>query len=97
MQIKVFIHKLERILKEKYPHIDVEFYCSCRKKIVDFGFENALYFSPDHANFVKDIEHFFLKNKKEFDEFEFIKPYFNHSVKWKFDYVIFRGKTSNSI
>ena len=49
------------MLKEKYPHIDVEFYCSCRKKIVHFGFENALYFSPDHANFVKDIEHFFFE------------------------------------
>ena len=32
MQIKYVINKLERILNEKYPHIDINFYCSRKKK-----------------------------------------------------------------
>ena len=32
MQIKLFIYKLERLMKEKYPQIKIHFYCSRRKK-----------------------------------------------------------------
>ena len=32
MQIKLLIYKLERLMKEKYPQIKIDFYCCCRKK-----------------------------------------------------------------
>ena len=32
MQIKLFIYKLERLMKETYPQIKIDFYCSRRKK-----------------------------------------------------------------
>ena len=32
MQIKMFIYKLERMMKEKYPQIKIAFYYSRRKK-----------------------------------------------------------------
>ena len=33
MQIRYLINKLEKIMNEKYPHIDSRFYCSRRKKL----------------------------------------------------------------
>ena len=90
MQIKYLINKLERILNEKYPHIDVNFYCSQRKKIVHFGIETSIQQYKDYVKFIKDIELFFLRNMKNCD-FELVKPpQLVNSVKWKFDYVIFR-------
>ena len=44
MQIKLFIYKLERLMKETYPQIKIDFYCSRRKKIFTLDF----------------IEHYFL-------------------------------------
>ena len=44
MQIKLFIYKLDCLMKEKYPQIKIGFYCSHRKKL----------FSSDL------IEHYFL-------------------------------------
>ena len=61
MQIKYLISRLERILNEKYPHIDVNFYCSRRKKIVNFGIERSIQQDKDYVKFIKDIELFFLK------------------------------------
>ena len=95
MQIKHLINKWERILSEKYPHIDVEFYCSRRKKIVHFGLEKAIQQYQDYLKFINDIELFFLRNMKN-SSFEFVKPQLVNSVKWKFDYVVFRRQTSNS-
>ena len=36
MQIRLFIYKLDRLMKEKYPQIKIDFYCSRRKKIFTF-------------------------------------------------------------
>ena len=33
MQIRYLINKLERIMNEKYLHIDSKFYCSVEKKL----------------------------------------------------------------
>ena len=43
---------------------------------------------------MKDFEQFFLKNKTD-DEFEFVKPLLNHSVKWRCDYIIFRKREAH--
>ena len=59
MQVKYLINKLERILNEKYSHIDVNFYCSRRKKIVHFGILKSIQQYKDYVKFIKDIELFF--------------------------------------
>ena len=95
MQIKYLINKLERILNEKYPHIGVNFYCSRRKKIVHFGIERSIQQYKDYSKFIEDIELFSFRNMKNSD-FELVKPpQLVNSVKWKFDYVVFRKRTSN--
>ena len=89
------INKLERILNERYPHIDVNFHCSRRKKIVHFGIEGSVQQYKDYVKSSKDIELSLLRNMKNSD-FELVQPpqLFN-SVKWKYDYVVFRKRTSN--
>ena len=96
MQIKYLINKLERILNEKYLHIDVNFYCSRRKKIVHFGIERSIQQYKDYMKFIKDIKKkFFLRNTKN-SNFELVKsPQLVNSVKWKSDYIVFRKRTSN--
>ena len=95
MQIKYLINKLERILNEKYPHIDVNFYCFWRKKFVHFGIERSIQQYKDYLKFIEDIELFFLRNLKNSD-FELYKPpQLVNSVKWKYDYIVFRKRTSN--
>ena len=45
--------------------------------------------------FIKDIELSLLRNMKNSD-FELVKPpQLVNSVKWKYDYVVFRKRTSN--
>ena len=95
MQIRYLINKLERIMNEKHPHIDSKFYRSRRKKIVHFGIERSIQQYEDNLKFIEDIELFFLRNLRNSD-FELVKPpQLVNSVKWKYDYVVFRKRTSN--
>ena len=90
MKIKYAINKLERISNEKYPHIGVNFYCSQRKKIVHFGIERSIQQYKDYSKFIEYIELFSFRNMRNSD-FELVKPpQLVNSVKWKFDYVVFR-------
>ena len=91
MQIRLFIYKLESLMKEKYPQIKIDFYCSCRKKNIHIGLDRALFSFSEYSSIIKDFEQFFLKNKMD-HEFEFVKPLLNHSVKWSYDYIIFRKR-----
>ena len=77
-------------MNEKYPHIDSRFYCSHRKKIVHFGIERSIQQYKDYSKFIEDIELFSFRNMRNSD-FELVKPpQLVNSVKWKFDYVVFR-------
>ena len=58
MQIRYLLNKLERILNEKYLHIDSKFYCSCRKKFVHFGIERSIQQYKDYLKFIEDIKFF---------------------------------------
>ena len=95
MQIRYLINELERVMNEKYPHIDSRFYCSRRKIVVHFGIERSIQQYKDYLKFIEDIELFFLRNLKNSD-FELYKPpQLVNSVKWKYDYIVFRKRTSN--
>ena len=96
MGIKTFIIKLEAFLKEKYPFIDASFYCSRRKKIAHLGLKKALQDYRDYMKFIKNIRIFFFLTVYRNNKFEFVNPYLNNSVKWKFDYVIFRKRNFDS-
>ena len=94
MRVKHLINRLETILKEKYPEMTPEIYYSCRKKLVHLALEKSVDQYPNYLMFLKDIESFFNKNFK--NEFEFCRLIkIVHTIKWKFDYIIFRKRNSN--
>ena len=95
MQIRYLLNKLERILNEKYLHIDSKFYFSRRKKFVHFGIERSIQQYEDYLKFIEDIKLFFLRNLKNSDFELALPPQLVNSVKWKYDYVVFRKRTSN--
>ena len=95
MSARVFICKLENVLKEMYPHISIEFYASRRKSYIHMGLEKALLSYPEHNRILKDIEEIWLRYKNS--GFEFVKPLqLVRTVRWKFGYIVFR-KTYNPI
>ena len=53
MQIRYLINKLERIMNEKYPHID--------------SIERSIQQYKDYLKFIDDIKLFFLRNLKNSD------------------------------
>ena len=92
--LRYYINKLERILNKKYPKINVSIYISKRTKIVHFGLDKALYDFEDYLHVIKDIKKFFLINIEKYG-YEFLKPQLVNSIKWKFDYIIFRKKRNS--
>ena len=72
-----------------------KFYCSRRKQFVHFGIEISIQQYDDYLKFIEDIKLFFLRNLRNSD-FELVKPpQLVNSVKWKYDYIVFRKQTSN--
>ena len=82
-------------MNEKYLHIDSKFYCSVEKKTVHFGIERSIQQYEDYLKFIEDIKLFFLRNLKNSDFELALPPQLVNSVKWKYDYVVFRKRTSN--
>ena len=94
MQVKYYINRLESILKQKYPKMNAEIYYSRRKKLVHLALDKSIEQFRNYNDFLNEIEEFFEIYFKK--EFEFCKPIrIIHTIKWKFDYVIFRKRTSN--
>ena len=92
--LRYHINKLDRILNEKYPNINVSLYISKRTKIVHLGLDKASHDFEDYLHVTKDIKKFFFRNIKKCD-YEFLKPQLVNSIKWKFDYIIFRKKRNS--
>ena len=59
MQIRLFIYKLESLMKEKYPQIKIDFCCSCRKKNIHIGLDRTLFSFSEYSSIIKDFEQFF--------------------------------------
>ena len=95
MNWRSFLFKLEKILKEKYPHMEISFYVSRRKRYVHMGFEKALLFFLEHQKIIAEIENLWCQNRTP--EFEFVNPpRLVKTVKWNFDYILFR-KTYDTV
>ena len=94
MQVEYYINRLETKLKQTYPQMKAEFYYSRRKKLVHLALDKSIEEYPNYRDFLKEIESFFERYFRK--EFEFCKPIrIIHTIKWKFDYVIFRKRNSN--
>ena len=91
MLVKFHINRLETILKQKYPEINLEIYYSRRKKLIHLALDKTIDQYQNYIDFLNEIESFFERHFKS--EFEFCKPIkIINTIKWKFDYVIFRKR-----
>ena len=53
------------------------------------GLDKALFSYPEHAIILRNTEKFWIRNENK--EFEFVKQnILVKTVRWKFDYIIFR-------
>ena len=91
MLVKFYINCLETILKQKYPEIDQEIYYSRRRKLVHLALDKSIDQYQNYLDFLNEIESFFERHFK--NDSELCKPIkLINTIKWKFDYVIFRKR-----
>ena len=93
MQIKFYINGLESTLKRKYPEIPIEIYYSRRRKLVHLALDKSIEQYQAYNDLLEEIERFYERYFRK--DFEFCKPIrIIYTIKWKFDYVIFRKRKS---
>ena len=92
--LRYHINKLERIFKREVSENKCFNLYFKRTKIVHMGLDKALYDSEDYLHVIKDIKKFFLRNIEKYD-YKFFKSQLVNSIKWKFDYIIFRKKRNS--
>ena len=93
MQIKFYINRLESTLKRKYPEIPIEIYYSRRRKLDHLALDKSIEQYQAYNDLLKEIERFYERYFRK--DFEFCKPIrIIHTIKWKFDYVIFKKRNS---
>ena len=95
MQIKLYLNRLDCILKRTYPEIPVEIYYSRRRKLIHMAFDKPVYDYLRYEDFLKEVDRFYERYFKK--DFQLVKPIrVIHTIKWKFDYVVFRKRNSTS-
>ena len=92
MKIKFICNKIEVILKEKFPDSRLkEVYYSRRRKHIHFAFDEKPFNFERKDEFQKEVERIFETYLKS--DFELINPMkIIHTIKWKFDYIVFRKR-----
>ena len=94
MHMKTFLHVLKKNLNEKYTHIDFELYPSRRTQNVHMGLNCSLLTLHEYDQIISDTEELWLMKRQD-TKFKFVLPQLVYTVKWKFDYIIFRKITEN--
>ena len=93
MLVKYNVNRLETILKNKFPEIGVDIYYSRRKKLVHMAIEKCIYECRNYRAVLDEISEFYYKYFRR--EFTLERPIrLVPTIKWKFDYVIFRKQSS---
>ena len=92
MKVKFLCSKLEYRLKEKFPDVKLEeVYFSRRRKYIHIAFERTIFDFERKKEFFKEAENFYNEYLKK--DFELIKPMkIINTIKWKFDYLVFRKR-----
>ena len=74
MHMKAFLHFLKRFLNDKYPHMDFDFYLSCRAQNVYIDLNNSLLALHENEQIISDIVELWLM-KEHGTKFKFILPH----------------------
>ena len=92
MQIKTLLFRLERKLQNKFSEIKfLEIYYSRRRKFIHIAFDKPINHFSCKNDLIKEIKNFYEENFRK--DFFIIEPMkLINTIKWKFDYVIFRKR-----
>ena len=92
MLVKYNDNSFETILRDKFPEINAELYYSRRKKLVHLAVDRCIYEYKNYRKLLDEIKGFFYKYSRR--EFTLDPIRLVPTIKWKFDYVIFRKRAS---
>ena len=91
MLVKYNLNRLEVILKNKFPEINPELYYSRRKKLIHIALDTCIYEYRHYKHMLDEISEFYERHFRR--DFIFYRPIrLVPTIKWKFDYVIFRKR-----
>ena len=91
MLVKYNLNRLEVILKNKFPEINPELYYSRRKKLIHIALDKCIYEYRHYKHMLDEISEFYERHFRR--DFIFCRPIrLVPTIKWKFDYVIFRKR-----
>ena len=94
MHMKGFLHFLKKFLNDKYLHVDFDFHLSRCTRNVHMGLDYSLLTLHEYEQIISDTEELWLMKKHDM-KFKLILPQLIHTVKWEFDYMIFRKNNEN--
>ena len=81
---------LEKHMSSFFPNLKINFYVSRRSKYVHMGLDFTLFTLKDHDRINNEIKDFMFD---ELDElFKFCFPQLVPTVKWKYDYIVFKKR-----
>ena len=96
MQMRTFLIYLQNELKKSFPDVDIGFYILRRSRYAHMGSDVPLNRIPNHEAFVETIKKLWYEKKTD-DKFHICDPYLISSMRWKYDYIIFRKNYYNDI
>ena len=90
IHIKQYATLLEEHLKRKFPEIKIELYVSRRTKLVHMALDIPLFAFSRYNSIISEI-HEFMKEELD-DKWKPMFPSLVSTIRWKYDYKIFRPK-----
>ena len=94
MLINKHVRILEKHLNSLRPNLNICFYVSRRSKYVRMGLDCALFTLKDHISIIAEIKDFMFDKLDK--RFTYCFPQLTHTVKWKYDYIIFKKKVNGN-
>ena len=92
--MKKYVRILEKHMNSLYRNLNIRFYVSRKQKYVHMGVDQPLFTLKDNDKIIAEIRDF---TYDELDErFTFCFPQLVNTVKWKFDYIIFKKEATQN-
>ena len=91
MLINQHVRILEKHLNSLFPNLNIRFYVSRRSKYVHMSLDCALFTLKDYSGIIAEIKDFMFDKLDKRFSFCFLQLV--RTVKWKYDYILFKKKS----
>ena len=90
MQIRTYFRRFDKFLQQRLNKINLSLYVNRRSKYVRMGLDIPLLSTRVSSELVAIIINFEKENRGL--KYSFVFPRLIHTIKWKYDYIIFERK-----